>query len=388
LKQLEEPYIYDIKNDELYELNEDGFQFLVRCCLGEQPPIKKDDEPFIEYCVSENLITISDIPIRKFKSPQASPVPSLRYLELQITNRCNLHCRHCYIGNGLNQDLTIETIEMALEEFEQMQGLRLLLSGGEPFMHPFFWQINDILERYEFRSVLLSNGTFIDRDVAKRLRVHEVQLSIDGMKQGHEAVRGHGTFEKTLSAIDCLQEQNICVSVATMIHRGNLNELDELNSLLESKNIIEWNVDVPCMEGRLKENQKLSVSPQETARCLQYGHGGGFHGSDKNAACGAHLCAILPDGMVAKCGLFSQEPVGFIGEGLRVCWERLPRILLSDLNCHCPELEECRGGCRFRANLNGDLLQPDLYQCYTRGVLKGGDENEDQEGGEEAFRNV
>ncbi len=379
LKRLEEPYLYDIENDELYELGEEAYQFLLKCSQGERVSVKKEDEEFIQYCLSENLIVLSETPVKRNGIPHPSPIPSLRYLEFQITDRCNLRCRHCYIGDGLHQDLPLEKIFKVLKEFEEIQGLRLLLSGGEPLLHPHFWKINEILREYPFRSILLSNGTLITKETAKKLRVHEVQISLDGMKEGHESIRGEGTFEKTLQAIDHLQEANIRVSVATMIHRRNLKEFDKLASLIQSKNIREWNVDVPCIAGRMEENKDFWVSPSEAGPYLQYGYGGGLHSSEKNATCGAHLCAILPSGHVAKCGLFSQDPVGSVDEGLRVCWERIPRIQLKELTCNCPEMEECRGGCRFRAKLQGDIFQPDLFQCYARGVLKGGELNEHQE---------
>jgi radical SAM protein with 4Fe4S-binding SPASM domain len=380
LKRLEEPYLYDIENDELYELGEEAYQFLLKCSQGEYVSVKKEDEEFIQYCLSENLVVLSETPLKTDRIPHPSPIPSLRYLEFQITDRCNLRCRHCYVGDGLHQDLPSEKIFKVLREFEEIQGLRLLLSGGEPLLHPNFWGINEILRDYPFRSVLLSNGTLITEETAKKLRVHEVQVSLDGMKEGHESIRGEGTFGKTLQAIDNIQDANIRVSVATMIHQRNLKEFDKLASLIQSKNILEWNVDVPCVAGRMEENKDIWVSPPEAGPYLQYGHGGGLHSSEKNATCGAHLCAILPNGLAAKCGLFSQDPVGTIDEGLRVCWEKIPRIQLKELICTCPEIEECRGGCRFRAKLQGDIFQPDLFQCYARGVLKGGDRHDDQEG--------
>lgn len=372
LKNLEEPYLYDIENDELYELSADAYQFLLKICQGENPPVREEDEEFIRFCLSENLIAFSETPLRRKMSLNPSPTPSLRYLELQITDRCNLRCCHCYIGEGSHQDLSLKQIQRALVEFEEIQGLRVLLSGGEPLLHPDFWEINEILRNHAFRSVLLSNGTLITQEVARRLRIHEVQISLDGMKEGHESLRGKGTFEKTIMAIDHLQEANIRVSLATMIHRKNLSEFDRLASLLQSKKIEEWNVDVPCVEGRLKTNQDFWLSPSEASPFLSYGYGGGFHGSTNNSTCGAHLCAIIPNGTVCKCGLFSQEPVGSIEEGLRACWARIPRIPLKDLTCKCAVTEECRGGCRYRAKMQGDLFQPDLFQCYARGALKGG----------------
>ncbi len=370
LKRLEEPYLYDIANDHLYELGEEAFQFLLKCSQGELLSVKEEDESFIQYCLSENLIFMSDTPVRRDICVHPSPVPSLRYLEFQITDRCNLCCRHCYLGEGLCQDLPFEKIGKVLKEFEEIQGLRLLLSGGEPLLHPHFWEINEVLRDYPFRSVLLSNGTLINKDNARKLRVHEVQLSLDGMRKGHESLRGEGTFEKVIRAIDRLQEAHLQVSIATMIHRDNLAEFDELASFLQSKQIEEWNVDVPCLAGRLEEHQDLWVSPKEAGPLLRYAFGGGLHSAEHQQTCGAHLCAIFPDGKVAKCGLFSEEPVGSIDEGLRACWERVPRIPLQQLRCSCSVMEECRGGCRYRAKLQGDPFAPDLFQCCARGVFR------------------
>ena len=378
LKNLEEPCVYDIENDELYELGGDAYEFLLRCSQGEQPVVRQEDEEFIQYCLSEGLIRRVETPFQRKQFVHRSPIPSLRYVELQLTDRCNLQCRHCYLGESRQRDLSFDRVLRSLKEFEEIQGLRLLLSGGEPLLHPQFWRINDLLTNYDFRSVLLSNGTLITKSVAKKLRVHEAQVSLDGMKEGHESLRGKGTFRKALTAIDYLHEAGIQVSVATMIHKDNLKEFDSLAGLLQSKEIREWNVDVPCIEGRLKENENFCPSPAEAGPVLNYGFGGGMHASQESYGCGAHLCAIMPDGHVAKCGLFSRDPVGVIDEGLRVCWERVPRIRLKELTCNCPVIEECRGGCRYRAKLQGGILDPDLFQCYAHGVGKGGELDDDQ----------
>lgn len=373
LKNLELPCIYDIRNDDLFEISQEAFSFLLAIGRGQSPPIRSGDKEFIEYCLKEKLMTYSATPVTRSTSTSRSPLPSLRYLELQITDRCNLLCRHCYLGNSRHQDLSVEQILRVFHEFEEIQGLRLLLSGGEPLRHPRFWEINEALGDYAFRSVLLSNGTLLTKEAARRLRVHEVQLSIDGMKEGHDALRGPGTFEKVLRAMDHLREIGLRVSVATMIHRKNLHEFGELASLFESRQIEEWNVDVPCVEGRLRENDDLWVEPAVAGRYLNYGYGGGFHGSENNSTCGAHLCAIMANSDVCKCGLFSHEPVGSTEEGLRTCWERIPRVPLSDLKCDCHEIGACRGGCRYRAQIQGDRLGADFFQCYARDILKGGE---------------
>ncbi|MBM4136418.1 MAG: hypothetical protein FJ241_06250 [Nitrospira sp.] len=106
LKWLEMPSVYHIKKDELYELDDDSFPFLKKC-MSESGCNTEDSEfmghyqnsaPFIEYCLKEGILTKDKIAVKRpplIKSSQ----PSLRYLELQITDRCNLKCRHCYIGD-------------------------------------------------------------------------------------------------------------------------------------------------------------------------------------------------------------------------------------------------------------------------------------------------
>jgi hypothetical protein len=48
LKNLEELFLYDTESDELYELNADAYQFLLKICRGENPPIREEDEKFIQ----------------------------------------------------------------------------------------------------------------------------------------------------------------------------------------------------------------------------------------------------------------------------------------------------------------------------------------------------
>ena len=75
LKNLEEPCLYDIENDELYELNEDAYQFLLRICRGESPSIRKEDEEFIRFCLSENLIAFSEAPLQRKTVFESFPGP-------------------------------------------------------------------------------------------------------------------------------------------------------------------------------------------------------------------------------------------------------------------------------------------------------------------------
>ncbi len=367
LRWLETPSVYNVKKDELYEVDNKGFQFLQDCASEEG--CFTDDKEFVQYCLEEGILTEAASSPRPQKIKK-SPKPSLRYLELLITDRCNLRCLHCYIDPPEQYELSIEDLKKVLEEFNEMQGLKVLISGGEPLVHRDFMRLNEFLKNYPLRKVLLTNGILLREEVLNRLNVHEIQFSIDGIGPSHEVIRGKGTFSKTIQALRMAIEAGFDVSVSTMVYRGNLKEFDEMESLFKEFGVKEWIVDVPCVTGRLLKNSELVVPPEVAGRYLRYGYGGGFHGGGEGFGCGLHLVSVLPDGSVSKCAFYRDRPVGHISEGLRECWQRVKPIEIKSLSCSCDFLNICRGGCRYRAELCSGPSDPDPYKCYAFGVKR------------------
>jgi sulfatase maturation enzyme AslB (radical SAM superfamily) len=198
LKWLETPSVYQIAKDELYELDEDSFRFLSSC--ASEGGCDNRDSAFIDYCLEEGLLTRERVTVAR-PPLKPSPDPSLRYLELQLTSKCNLRCKHCYLGDVHDRELSTVQVRSALKEFEEMQGLRVLLTGGEPLLHSRFDEINEMLPDLYLRKVLFTNGVLLKKDLLNRLKVHEVQVSIDGLKSAHDALRGSGTYDLALNAL-------------------------------------------------------------------------------------------------------------------------------------------------------------------------------------------
>lgn len=366
LRQLEELYLYDLRNDELYESDRTGFEFLVRCAEGGQLSELTPDKDFLETCLRERLVLIGTYSHERRLNLRPSPIPSLRYLELQLTSRCNLRCRHCYLGEPTATDLPLSTVLSVLEEFERMQGLRILFSGGEPLLYPYLEALNETLPDRGIRKVLLTNGTLVtEKNYHHWCHFDEIQFSLDGLRAGHERMRGAGTFEQTMRGIEAARKKGVRVSIATMVHRHNIKELEALAEWINAREIVEWNIDVPCAAGRLPESPEFFVSPEEGAPFLKYARGGSYHGSDEPYACGYHLCTVTPEGNILKCGFFKDDPLGSLTEGLEVSWSRIRPVPLRALECApCPYLQECKGGCRFRAEspLGKDPVMCALYE--------------------------
>jgi len=389
LKWLEQPYLYHIKKDDLYELGSASFRFLKKCMTPEGSA--SEDREFIDYCLKEGLIT-QKRPAAKKPVVKRSPRPSLRYLELQITERCNLRCKHCFIGDNVlskkvyprnkpdkkrgaekrahvsaehqYHELSVSQISTVLREFEQMQGLRVLITGGEPLLHRKFMEMNDMLPGFSLRKVLFTNGILLNRTMARKLRVEEVQVSIDGLEDAHDALRGKGTFQAAIKAVETALDAGLEVSVATMVHAKNVKDFGKLDRLFRKIGIKDWTVDIPCVEGRLREHVDFWIPPELGGTLLRYGFGAGLHTGASGFGCGLHLMAVMANGTIAKCTFFSDRAVGTIEEGLRTCWEKIEPVKLEELECDCNHIEECRGGCRYRALLFGNIKGKDFYKCY------------------------
>lgn len=373
LKRLESPALYAIETDTLYDLDEEGARFIAAAPLRSEAARDPQTAAFVDFCLAEKLLieTREASPTLLAEAPPL--IPSLRYLLVHLTDRCMLRCRHCFIGRRPGTDLPIADVFGLAEEFAALQGLRFIVSGGEPLMHRHFWRLNDRLPDYPFRSILLTNGSLLDREGARALRFHEVQVSLDGPQEAHDMLRGAGSYRRALAALRLLAEAQVPLSVATMVFSGNLERFDELEAILGQFPLRGWSIDVPCAAGAMLENSGLLPDPARAAPLLGRSFGGGFYGSSGGYACGAHLAAVMADGTIDKCGFFTERRSGTVREGLAAAWGRLPRWRLEDLSCRCPHLAECRGGCRFRAQCSGDVLGPDPVMCHLREVPPAGD---------------
>ncbi len=190
------------------------------------------------------------------------------------------------------------------------------------------------------------------------------------MERAHDLLRGKGTFRRVLDALKLSRDHGFHVSVATMVHSENLNDFDAMDELFKEMGVREWAVDIPCVAGKSAEESHLWVTPEQGGLYLGYGFGDGLHTGASGYGCGLHLMAVLADSTVAKCTFYRDRTVGTVEDGLRLCWERVRPITLSDLDCDCEHIDVCRGGCRFRAELLGNAFGKDLYKCRQYGIMK------------------
>lgn len=267
LKALEEKYLYNTSTDELYSLNDEAFSFFTDAdgtkTLSELSKKHQIDDEAFNFILKEKLIDMHPTP-RFLKVDVAtfpdSSIPSLRYLHVLITKRCNLSCRHCYLGKAQPQDMDISLFEKILKEFQEIGGLRLIVSGGEPTEHPEFEKINHLLTKKNIRSVLLTNGvklSTLSSSQIRELNFDEIQISIDGLKDAHDRLRGTGTFTKAVEAAKKVVQSGKQLSIATIITRYNRHQFEEMKNLVENLGAHAWLIDFPVPAGRAASSNMM-----------------------------------------------------------------------------------------------------------------------------------
>ncbi len=193
-----------------------------------------------------------------------------------VTQRCNLHCMHCYSNSQDKEypgELTTEEGLRFIDDLADFGVPTLLLSGGEPLMRPDIYQLAEHASKKGMRVVLSTNGTLITKDVAKRLMdagLAYVGISIDGTREVHDKIRGvKGAFDKSIQALKNCREEGIRVGLRFTVHAQNLHELPAVFKLMEDEGINRMCVYHLAYAGRGEKMQRFDLTPAETRRVVK-----------------------------------------------------------------------------------------------------------------------
>lgn len=154
-------------------------------------------------------------------------------LHMDLTDRCNEACVHCYIPKGGGMTMPTELALKVLREFREMEGLSVYFSGGECMLHPDFAVILREAKRLGLNIIVMSNLTLCDASMVELLKEIDpqfVNVSLYSMKAGeHDAItQVSGSWAKTMTAIRSLKDAGVHVRLATPILRQNKSAVEEL----------------------------------------------------------------------------------------------------------------------------------------------------------------
>jgi len=191
-----------------------------------------------------------------------------------ITYACNLRCKQCYSNSGkpAPNELSTKEVMALISELGKMRVFYIYFLGGEPLLHPNFFNLAEHARNCDIEVMMNTNGWFITEVVARKLEkigFMHVRVSLDGATpEVHDSIRGvKGSFEKAINAIRILKKTSIHrIGISPTIFADNAKEVSNLIELAISLGVDEMQLVQLCRTGRGKNVQPINNTQLEHIR--------------------------------------------------------------------------------------------------------------------------
>lgn len=157
-----------------------------------------------------------------------------------ITEACDQRCKHCYIyflgSHAKFVEMPLPDMRAVLDNIKVFckKANRLpylYITGGDPILHPNFWDLTEMIKEEGIRFAILGNPFHLTPEVCARLRdcgCVKYQLSLDGLQETHDRIRQPCSYEATMNAIPILRDAGIDVAIMATVSKWNVAEMPEL----------------------------------------------------------------------------------------------------------------------------------------------------------------
>lgn len=260
-------------------------------------------------------------------------------LQWHLTNACEGNCRHCYDRSD-RETLSLDAALRVLEMFQRFCKRRKLkghisLSGGNPFLYPGFFDLYRAIAAEKITISILGNPVTmgqIEEMVLIRKPVY-YQVSLEGLREHNDMMRGKGHYDRTLSFLDDLRSTGIRSHVMLTLTKGNLEQVIPLAGELSDKATrFTFNrlarsgegssLDIPAKEDFIRFMGEYIAAGRENPvigykdnlfNIFRHKEKRPYFRGCTGMGCGAALTfvALLPDGEVHACRKF-PSPIGHI----------------------------------------------------------------------------
>lgn len=319
-------------------------------------------------------------------------------LHFDLTSLCNEKCVHCYVPRDKHFFIDAKKCMEVMDQFREMEGMQVTLSGGECLLHPDFESIIRHARKCDFSISVLSNLTLLDMykaELLKEMNVSLVQVSLYSMNpEVHDAITQlPRSFSKSKASIELLHSMDVPLQISCPTMKANYrgykkvleyaaslkikaytdfimmarsdhttDNLDNRLSLQETEEIIRTIAEnEPEFKSALKEDRPNPETPEERA---------------ERPICGVCIDAIClnADGNYYPCSGFQDYPLGnCYKQTLREVWEESPKTLYlrglrgKDIpECiHCVDRAYCSTCLVRNFNETSDMLKVSKHFCHV-----------------------
>ena len=155
----------------------------------------------------------------------------LKEVILSITNRCNFHCKMCDIPSLKTEELSTVELKKIIKDASGLGVQTIVFSGGEPLIRQDIYDLIAFTKSNKMSACLTSNGSLIDETAALRLSkagVNVVNISIEGSKNVHDALRGVSSYDLAVNGLVNLRKHRIESTIAATVSKYNFESISSI----------------------------------------------------------------------------------------------------------------------------------------------------------------
>lgn len=195
---------------------------------------------------------------------------------LYITERCQLRCGHCYMGDRLERGLQLpyEQATKIMRDCRRLGGQYITFLGGEPTLHRDLPRMVDYALEIGYQQVMINSNGLLERTIDKIApeKLHYISFSLDGASAAiHDQIRGEGTYEKTVACIRKTVQAGYAIRIICTISQLNIQEAVDILNLAEDMGVQMVNFHVFSEEGLgIANSETWSLTPEEWIDFYEY----------------------------------------------------------------------------------------------------------------------
>lgn len=278
-------------------------------------------------------------------------------VKLQLTQKCNLRCLHCFLKKRFVQkhdyDFTFLEIKDIINQLAEMGTLSILLTGGEIFLRKDIFKILELIKEKGFELCLITNATLIDKNAAVKLKginPDEIHISIYGMSTETYRIftKVPRAYLDAINGVEHLISQGFKPRLIFHVLKETCKDASKFVEFAEKHKLefkLNWAM-TPCLDGSLGPLTHCLDTKEEIEHAL-----GGWYKPNwcykKTIGPNKFLCEAARVVMnISSYGYVSPCPIShlFVGnlreKSLKEIWEKSP-ILLKIRKLRYEKLSEC-----------------------------------------------
>ena len=228
--------IYNFNTGKVYSVNDTACEIIKQ--YKNNPDFTACNR-YLERLRKEDLVSKDFVP-RPFQ-PIINNSINLEVAWIEITEKCNLKCVHCYEGNvheSNGSSLSIDQWKDVIKQLANLNIKRLIIIGGEPGCYPYLNDIINYAACFPIDITLFTNATCFTEKLLDCVVKNKIQVKVSvygHCGKIHDSVTGvPGSFDKMTTAIEKLISHGISVSSALIILKENQDYLNEIIDFIKS----------------------------------------------------------------------------------------------------------------------------------------------------------